>query len=312
MDNQPIRGKLERILSHFSENDKECIIEIWEATSQFAPTQNMLNDRELNADLAAVKERISQSDKKSPAEHISFGQRWRWYLAAAVALLVFGMGFFFSSLSMTAPYGEIKTVALADGSTVVLNSGSSISYSRFYPLFSRTIQLDGEAFFSVKEGNKPFIVHSNDAVVKVTGTSFNVRSWSDQPDLGIQVAVVEGEVQLYHAENSDKAVTVQPGQISSLEPGVTVPAPPDTATVERLIAWREHKFSFNNQTLRHIFRELERRFDVHIQIEDADIAGQSLSAYYSSPTDVESILTDICRVKGLRYARTAAGYKIFR
>mgnify|MGYP001472807545 FL=1 len=70
--------------------------------------------------------------------------------------------------------GEKITVKLPDGSTVKLNSGSSITYPEMFLDDRREVVLKGEGFFDVKKNQKqPFIVMANKAKVKVLGTSFN-------------------------------------------------------------------------------------------------------------------------------------------
>jgi hypothetical protein len=61
-----------------------------------------------------------------------------------------------------------------------------------------------------------------------------------------------------------------------------------------------------------IFNELERRFDIRILLSSKEIASETLTTYYAKPKHVESIIKDICRVKGLRYAKTANGYRVYR
>jgi ferric-dicitrate binding protein FerR (iron transport regulator) len=85
-------------------------------------------------------------------------------------------------------------VQLDDGSTIVLESKSKLKYKKdFLNDSSRHVYMFGNAFFKVtKNPYKPFIVHSNEIVVKVLGTSFRVES----PENGenILVSVKTGSV----------------------------------------------------------------------------------------------------------------------
>ncbi|GHB65714.1 FecR family protein [Persicitalea jodogahamensis] len=85
--------------------------------------------------------------------------------------------------------GSPVTVALADGSTVVLQPGSRISYAQNFTVpKNREVYLSGEAFFEVaKNPDKPFLVFANELVTKVLGTSFNVRAYQKDKDVTVEV-----------------------------------------------------------------------------------------------------------------------------
>jgi transmembrane sensor len=159
---------------------------------------------------------------------------------------------------------------------------------------------------------RPFIVKANQAVVEVTGTEFNVRSRSDDPGLETRVHVASGSVALYPAGQSERSVTLSGGRLEPLEHTMESPRNPEPAAPEHIGEWRENRFHFRSETLGMIFREIERRFDIRIQLEADRLASEILTAHYSDPGDPERIIEDICHVKGLRYARTANGFRIYR
>ena len=235
------------------------------------------------------------------------------YIAtAAVALLAFGLGFLLYPQSITAPNGQRAAAVLPDGSTVELNSGTTIYYNRLFGLRNRELRLDGEAFFSVSPGDKPFIVSANRAVVEVTGTAFNVRSRSDDPGFETRVHVASGSVALYPAGQSERSVTLSAGDWSRWNISMETPQTPVPAAPENIGEWRDNRFHFRSEPLGMIFREIERRFDIRIQLEADQAASEVLTAHYTDPGDAERIIEDICHVKGLRYAPTANGFRIYR
>ena len=61
-----------------------------------------------------------------------------------------------------------------------------------------------------------------------------------------------------------------------------------------------------------ILHDLERSFNVTIELDVENMEYETLTAYYNRPASVETILEDICTVKGLRYAKTTNGYRIFK
>ena len=71
--------------------------------------------------------------------------------------------------------GSHLAVTLPDGSKVNLNADSRLTYKPYQWIISRNVELEGEAFFEVKQG-KRFSVKSNQNKVNVLGTSFNIFS----------------------------------------------------------------------------------------------------------------------------------------
>lgn len=311
----------------FSPDRRDRIKEIWDLAGQAEPQSpgTDLTGDEVEEALSEVQQRIGESrqppsvstDKnhstnRELSSSSSASSQWRLWLAAAVVLLVFGAGLLLTPKTVTAPRGEIASVTLPDGSTVELNSGSQISYSHFFSYTNRTIDLEGEAFFSVSEGEDPFIVRGNKAIVRVTGTEFNVRSWSEELLQETEVTVAEGTVDFYPAELPEQSVTVGQGELSRWAVKMEQPTAPETVSIDKMLGWRQQKLMFNEKPLLVIFQELERRFDVNIQLYDTTMASETLTAFYARPENVESVIKDICRVKGLRYAETANGYSVYK
>ncbi len=93
---------------------------------------------------------------------------------------------------------DYESVVLPDGSHVYLNHNSSISYDEnFIP---RTVNLSGEAFFTVVPSTSVFTVASEHGTIEVLGTEFNVKSTSKQ----IAVDVKKGLVELKTEYNKSK------------------------------------------------------------------------------------------------------------
>lgn len=105
-----------------------------------------------------------------------------------------------------ASQGEVQMVMLPDSSTVWLNSNSSLSYTEDFGTNERHVVLEGEAFFDVtRNENVPFIVTAQGAVVRVLGTSFNLKNENGT----VALVVEEGRVRFTHADSVQHAgVTV--------------------------------------------------------------------------------------------------------
>jgi len=113
--------------------------------------------------------------------------------------------------------GQKSTVFLPDGSKVILNSESSLSYSSNFDNDSRKVRLSGEAYFEIeKDIDRPFIVNTNHINIKVLGTSFNVTAFENKET--VKVTLTSGQIEVH--ENGDQLeskdnILLYPGQAIS-------------------------------------------------------------------------------------------------
>ena len=104
-------------------------------------------------------------------------------------------------------------VELPDGSMAFLNHNSEISYDeKFSP---RSLEVNGEVFFSVVDDETPFVVKSSLGEIEVLGTEFNVKSSAEELEVEVEKGVVElktmaqsekvkrGEAAVYHATEKE-------------------------------------------------------------------------------------------------------------
>jgi transmembrane sensor len=297
------------------QSDDESLKEIWNITGSlndsFSP-----EDADTEEALKSVHERLGFNRANSsktggkPGETVWLFTR---YLVAAVALLIFASYLLFVPASVTVPNGEMAVVEMRDGSTAELNSGATLSYNRiFYGRTNRDVTLNGEAYFSVNSGHDPFRVNANGSVTEVMGTEFNVRSWASDPGSETTVSVTAGEVRFYPANREAGAVTLTSGLLSRWSPQMEAPSSPSNVDTGDVTGWRDRRLIFREQPLIVIVKELERRFNVQIDLEVPGVEMETITAYYSQPSSAASVLDDISMVKGLRYAETANGYRIFK
>ena len=293
----------------FPDDEKENLKEVWQksATShEDYPTigTNETEDALKSVHLCIENHKASSTGKPSSALRI--------FLAAAVVLIIAGASYLLVPVSYNAPYGEIITAELPDGSVVDLNSGTHLQHNRLFSITNRNITMNGEAFFNINKADEPFIIHANGSVIEVTGTRFNMRSWSDEPKAETVVSVEEGRVRFFSEKEPQQQVEMNAGTLSRWNTEMDKPANPEPAETADITGWRNNMLIFNEQSLSLIFRELERRFDIHIQFDNKIGEMDILTAYYSPPLKPDSIIEDICTVKDLKYSRTANGYRIYK
>ena len=299
----------DQILDNFEYKDRESVREIWSAADAANSDKEVVSEDETMQALASVRSRLELNDKKSTKK--SRPNLWGLYsalLVAATVVIAVTYSWIFSSTTIFAPYGEQLSYILPDGSSVELNSGTSLSYNARFGNDSRTVTITGEAYFNVVTSEVPFFANTSTATVEVTGTTFNVRSWDNDETT---IHLLSGSVDFYPANKKEHAVKLSPGKFSSVSASDITPSEPQRFNEERISSWRNNLLSFNNESLTSIFSELERRYNVKITFEETSMGSETLSTFYSNPVAIESVLQDICTVKGLQFSQTSDGYRVY-
>lgn len=98
-------------------------------------------------------------------------------------------------LEASTSYGERKQLLLPDGTQLTLNSCSHVRYPNNFTGEERKIVLEGEGYFQVhRNEEQPFIVSTRRFDVRVLGTCFDIKSYSS--DEIVSVEVESGKVQV--------------------------------------------------------------------------------------------------------------------
>lgn len=246
-------------------------------------------------------------------------RRWVWTAAVALLALVLVGGWLWRRpVSVSAGAGQQRTASLPDGSTVELNSGTTLSYRRgfqawpFVDAGRRIVRLEGEAFFRVDEASRPFVVETATARVTVEGTRFNVRA-RPRADSTTEVTLTAGRVRVAGRRAPDRAVLLdRQGLRTRVATADSAPAPPESAQTDHVLAWRRDGFAVSNRPLSQVLREIERRYDTTLRLHDSvRRTSAPVSLYYPKPTDLSVILRDLCTALDLNYRPTNRGYEVF-
>lgn len=208
------------------------------------------------------KEKIVEKNdpvvKESKKTSISLTQ----WLSGIAALLVFSIGVYTwlsnGTTTISTEIAQTESITLPDASQVILNAKSQLSYSPSSWEDNRLINLDGEAFFDVEKGSR-FDVKTSKGIISVLGTEFNVRQRGEV----LEVTCYEGKVQV-SAGDVLQIITV--GERVILR---------DSKLTKNLIKqtypeWRDDLSRFENTRLDEVFAELERHYDVKIELENVE------------------------------------------
>jgi ferric-dicitrate binding protein FerR (iron transport regulator) len=207
----------------------------------------------------------SKISRQSFHQHLT---PWIVSTVASIALLVIATGLFFYTESsksqqyntIIVPPGQRINLILADNTNVWLNANTTFRYPSKFARKNREVFLDGEAWFDVsKNKKKPFIVKTEQGEVRVTGTTFNLEAYSEYKNF--VTSLFEGSVDIY--QNNAKLATLKPNQKGILQNDRYFISIIDN-TDEYL--WRNGLIAFNNMKLEDILLELEKYFDIQIEI----------------------------------------------
>lgn len=158
--------------------------------------------------------------------------------------------------------GDKAKIELPDGTNVVLNSASRLSYLNDFGRKNRCVQLSGEAFFKVAhDESRTFIVQVGDLEVKVLGTSFNVSAYEDDED--IVVVLQEGKVGVYTQEMSHTMIPGDKLEYNKLTRKLTT----TKVNSEDYIEWTKGYLYFDKESLKNIMNTLSRIYNVEIRFE---------------------------------------------
>ena len=202
--------------------------------------------------------------------------------------------------------GSRSKILLPDGTSVMLNADSRLTYDQSFSGSSREVTLSGEAFFDVMhDPSHPFIIHTQYATIKVLGTSFNVRNYKEEHLF--ETTLIRGKVEVSVKGESEKTIVLHPNEKLSialdstsqdtssgetplhhyrqiLVSGITVR---DSEIVET--SWMNGQFSFVNKPLHEIVQELERQFDTRILIENDNVRNYRYTGVFDQ-SELENIL----------------------
>lgn len=148
---------------------------------------------------------------------------------------------------------------LSDGTKIILNKNSRLTYSNQYGEEIRWVQLDGEAYFDVMPDKEhPFEVRMGESKITVLGTVFNVKAFLQGEC--IIATLVEGSIQF---ENSGQKVKINPNQqlkYDKKQSNVTI----NTVDVDYAVAWKDGMFKYKSVELQELIRQLEKHYHVRI------------------------------------------------
>lgn len=278
----------------------------------------------------AAKARAFTPDPQRSFHHVRFAAMAASLVLALAAVFIYRQAL--QAPTYSAKIGEQRSLTLADGSTVELNSRSTIIV-RYSKQERRVDLLQGQALFRVaKEGARPFIVKTGDTLVRAVGTEFDIY----QKRAGTIVTVVEGRVAVLTdhaialAERGLPAATVgaepksnlafptiAPGQIGNImvAAGEQLTVTPkliqiaEHPNVANATAWTQRRLVFESASLAEVADEFNRYNDRQLIVAGPGLETFHVSGIFSS-TDPASLIRFLRARSELKIVETETEIRI--
>jgi len=230
--------------------------------------------------------KIERSRKKERIKHFSKIRKRQQFLsnllkAAALIIVAFTSGYLTLKYApqidkqayvpvlneISTGAGEKANIQLGDGTEVELSAETELSFPESFSTNSREVTLVGQAFFDViPDENRPFIIHTQNGVIRVLGTSFDVRSYLEENR--VDVMVTEGVVEISHSEVPQNKLLINRGYKGSISLSDNSLKVEWVEDYEQYTGWLDGRLIFKEQSLKQVFRQIERWYDVKITIAE--------------------------------------------
>ncbi|WP_215222745.1 FecR family protein [Echinicola shivajiensis] len=190
------------------------------------------------------------------------------------------------------PSGRKSIISLSDGTTIHLNSESSLTFPKTFGDSIREVELQGEAFFDVAEDKeKPFIIHSKDVQIKVLGTSFNVNQ-SEK----LEVALVTGKVAI--EDDLGNKIMLAPKEMLTMEEKGTFNK--SIFDPMKVIGWKDKYLVFKKDSWEDVKKKIEKWYGMKIYGGDIFPKEWSYTGIYHQET-IERVMEGIGITSNFNY-----------
>jgi transmembrane sensor len=228
-----------------------------------------------------------------------------WLRNIAAILLISGTSLFLFKNEILfktyqTAFGELRTIELSDKTLVDLNSNTILKVPRFgFGDGNRVVELFGEANFKVThtENNKRFIVKTQKHFdVEVYGTEFDVYARNSDA----KIVLTKGKVTInIEKGEANQKIEMKPGELVTID-NIGKVNLKQVAEPQNIIAWKEHKFIFEQNTLSQIATMINDSFGTTIEFENKTLAEKTLTGSFKAKT-VDELLMAISELLDINY-----------
>lgn len=171
-------------------------------------------------------------------------------------------------IQVSTPFGLVSEVVLPDSTVVRLNSDSRLKYPTRFASAERVVELEGEAFFSVRSDEEhPFVVHCKDIDVQAVGTKFNILTTKSGD---IITSLVEGKVNILKPSDDERIflTSLLPGQTARYYKSDDILTKAGHDYTKKYTAWLDGNMVFTKDPLKDVVEELNRYYNIQVTIDE--------------------------------------------
>ena len=289
---------------------------LWDAIDKDMPRPDEEGENELRQEVSSLLSEIRQQ-KTSDSIVRSKNRLNGFYIVAAILILALSVTLgalkvldrpqsVVTYVEKMSAKGETKSLLLADGTKVILNSDTKLIIPSNFNKEERIIELEGEGFFDVTpDPDKPFIIKSGETRVKVLGTSFDFKSYKE--DEFIKLTVSTGKVRV-NMIDQDLQLAVSPNEhlsISKIDGNVRK----ESIEENNYIKWIHGSLYFNKEPIREVLKTINRTYNrkVILQCENCDYR---ITGTHDNKS-IEAVIEAICFTTGLRSKREGGNIVLY-
>ncbi len=316
-----------------SENNRKFFAEIknsWVGAKvqQEKPEVDLLHDFELLTIRLNQKKKPKKSVLRIKNPKKSGSSIGLWLVRiAAVFLLLYSLGgtayYLYNSGQsaynvISTKRGEKSHLVLSDGTKIWLNSETTLKYPVNFKRKNVNVFLEGEAYFEVSRNkSRKFIVNASTLNITVLGTSFNVKSYSDERM--VETTLEKGKISITGTGGEkalSKTVVLRPNQRATFiknSDKIFVSDIPEESKEKALInifkkpgdvhatkkpnlilsyrentklytSWKDGQLVFKSERFEDLARRMERWYDINIEIKSQELKDSKYTGIFEKET----------------------------
>lgn len=195
------------------------------------------------------------------------------------------------------PEGKKYMLTMVDGTSVELNSNSSITFTNTTSSTQRNVSLIGEAFFDVAHNeSRPFVVQSSDLRIQVLGTEFNVSNY--ETNGYTSATLVDGSIEVSNQQGENKVIS--PGTQALLvhnQSEITI----TKVNVQKAVSWTKNRMIFEDETLENIIQKLSVWYPEKFILNDENIKQYRFTGTLKKENNLSHFLQMLKYTEGISY-----------
>ncbi len=268
---------LAKYFSNEANNDEIIFVNNWRSESNsnakefFEAKLVWLSTQEISKPSKDILDNIL--DDGSESKQIFWTKPFLKYAVAASVVLAIFIALIFSNNQSS----NFSSESLADGSHISLHGNSTFEVLDFNEEI-REIRVTGKAYFDIqRDESRPFIIHTDNAIVRVLGTSFVVDTYGDKTEVSVESGLVELSKNSAESSVSVKLAKGERGLVSTNNKGI-IKGSNENANY---LSWKTKVLTFNNSSIEEVSKTLEDVYGITVEIENKDFNNCRLTAKFN-------------------------------